>query len=105
MQALLAYLLRPVLCRLDAIDAGLRDIMSNQEQLDAAVAQLNAATAEIRTEVDNLKAQPGAEALDFSGLDEVADKLTAIGAEDDVVEPEPTPDPEPAPPVEDSPAL
>lgn len=99
MLTLLAYLFRPVTRRLDAIDRHLGVIMSNQEQLDANVAKLNAAVSEIRVEIDNLKAQPGAEVLDFSGLDDVTAKLTAIGAEDD--EPAPAPEPDPAPPVDE----
>lgn len=62
----------------------------NQAHLDQVVGKLSSAQAEIRKEIDDLRNQPGAQALDFSKVDAAADSLTAIGAEDDVpVEPPP----------------
>lgn len=44
-------------------------IMSNQDHINALAAQLDKATTEIKNEIENLKAQPGSEQLDFSALD------------------------------------
>lgn len=53
-------------------------IISNQEHLDAEVAALTAAAAAIAGEIASLKAQPAAEAIDFSGLDSVVDTLQGL---------------------------
>ena len=44
-------------------------IMTSQEKLDADVAALNTALGAISDEIANLKAQPAAAAVDFTGLD------------------------------------
>lgn len=57
--------------RLTNIEHYMEVIISNQEHLDADVAALTAAATAIADEIAALKAQPAAEALDFSGLDNV----------------------------------
>lgn len=53
-------------------------IISNQEHLDADVAALTAAAAAISSEIAALKAQPSAESLDFTGLDNVVETLQGL---------------------------
>lgn len=48
-------------------------LMSNQEHLDADVAAIGPQLQEV---IDALKAQPGAEALDFTGLDTVVQQIS-----------------------------
>lgn len=57
--------------KLNTILANLGEIMSNQDKLNEDVAALNVAAAAIAAEIAALKAQPAAEALDFTGLDNV----------------------------------
>lgn len=65
--------LRRILARIEqtlrSILTTLEVIVSNQEHLDADVAALGTATQAIADELAALKAQPGSETLDFSGLD------------------------------------
>jgi len=51
-------------------------IMSNQEHLDAAVAALGVQFQQVVDEVAALKAQVGADALDFTGLDAAVQQVS-----------------------------
>lgn len=94
--------LEEIVERIIRLERKVHTMSENQAHLDQVTSKLSAAQAEIRKEIDDLRNQPGAEALDFSGVDSAAEGLTAIGAEDDVP-PAPAPAPEPAP-VEPPPA-
>jgi hypothetical protein len=53
------------------IREGVIQLMSDQDKLNADVAALLESLTNIEAEIASLKAQPGAQALDFSGLDAV----------------------------------
>jgi len=55
--------------KLDHANKTLGRIMTDQEHLDADVAALTTAVGVIAQEIADLKNQPGAGALDFTGLD------------------------------------
>jgi small-conductance mechanosensitive channel len=69
-----------------------RQILTDQEQLDADVAALSSVFDDIEAEIQKLKDKPAAVAIDFS-------KLEAIVArgKGDAANSAPTPDPTPAP--------
>jgi len=79
---------------LSAINTKMEVVLSNQDELDARSARIEASNASIAAEVTELKAQVAAgtpaEALDFSRLD------AAIAGEE-ALEPAPAADPVPAP--------
>lgn len=78
----LDHIVHRVLPRLEAkLDAALEFlgvIISDQEHLDADVAALVDATVKIGAEIAALKAQPAAEALDFSGLDSAVAAVSGL---------------------------
>jgi archaellum component FlaC len=55
--------------KLDHALTTLGELMTDQEHLDADVAALTTAVAVIAQEIADLKSQPGAGSLDFTGLD------------------------------------
>lgn len=79
-------------------------IMSDQERLNAGIAAIITGLAAIESEIDTLKVQPGAGALDFSGLDALVARVAADARPDD---PSPNPPAEPVteqgPPLEPAP--
>lgn len=63
--------------------------MTDQDKLNADVQALTDAATAIETEIANLKNQPGAQGLDFTGLDKVVARLQG----DESPAPTPTPTP------------
>jgi hypothetical protein len=94
--------------RLDAIDKKLEKIMTDQETVNAAAAQLestvqveNAALARIQAQIAQLQAnQQSGQPLDFTALNQAVADAGAAGAAEDAVVPaapaEPAADAEPA---------
>lgn len=60
------------------ITTKLEDILSNQDEINARVTRISAAVSVIAQEIADLKAQPAAEALDFSGLDAAIASVEAL---------------------------
>lgn len=71
----------------------LEDILANQDTINAFVARITAANELIASELVALKAQPGAEVLDFTGLE------SAVAGEE-ALEPAVTAPPVDVPPVD-----
>lgn len=68
-----------------------RIMSQNQDKIDSLSGQLETATVGIRQDIADLKAQPGAETLDFSALDARVASLSELDAENPAapVDPEP----------------
>ena len=64
--------------QLDRIERKLEVIMADQDILNEYVARLVTAVGAIKAEIDALKAQPAAVAVDFSGLDAAVSSVEGL---------------------------
>jgi hypothetical protein len=95
-----------ILHHLHRIEAQMTEFANDQAHLDADVASLGQVTASIETEIANLKNQPAAAGLDFTGLDAALGTLQGVApsAPSPAPAPAPAPEPAPAPVVDPTPA-
>jgi len=66
--------------RIEDLEQRMNTMSENQTRIDTDVAALQSGLAGIVAEIDALKAQPGAAALDFTALDAVTANITAVSA-------------------------
>jgi len=64
--------------QLDRIERKLEIIMSDQDILNEYVVRLGTAVNAIKAEIDALKSQPAAVAVDFSGLDAAVSSVESL---------------------------